>query len=218
MRTGNPSAGPAEHLEQVARQRRRSSGSPRGPGRAARRRPGRGGRSRAGPRARPCAASRRAPRSGRCPGSRARGRSRAAERGRTSAGSMRLERGLDSSTLLVVRVGVLDAEQAPPDLAPDEVARVRAERLALPERDEQRRAAGRPGRTRRRGATCPCRPRRRSRRSGPRPRAAASSPSSSVASSVRRPTSSQLVADPAPGGALERAGQLVRHDRASSCP
>ena len=54
-----------------------------------------------------------------------------------------LERALDCEPLLVVGSRLVDAEEAAPDLLPDEVVRVRAERRALAEGDEA--AAGADG-------------------------------------------------------------------------
>ena len=104
-------------------------------------------------------------------------------------------------------------EQAPPDLAPDEVARVRPERLALAERDEEAAPARDPDELRDQAATCPCRRRPRSRRSARRPRSSPPARASSVASSSRRPTRSSSIAGLAAGRAFERAGQGVGDDR-----
>ena len=124
----------------------------------------------------------------------------------------RLERGLDPPTLLGVRVGVLDAEQAPPDLAPDEVARIRAERLALPERDEDAAPPGAPDELRDEA---------RLAHAGFRgdPDDPALSREGGLETLVEgcelgAPADElQLVADPAPRSPLQGAGQLVRHDR-----
>ncbi len=122
------------------------------------------------------------------------------------------ERGLDPSTLLVVRVGVLDAEQAPPDLAPDEVARVRAERLALPEGDEHAAPPGAPDELRDEARLAHA-----GFRGDPDDPALAREGGLETLverGELRAPADElQLVADPAPRGALEGAGQLVRHDR-----
>ena len=109
----------------------------------------------------------------------------------TSAGSIAVSAASTGATLARPRSSSSSTpQQAPPDLAPDEVARVRAERLALPERDEQPAPAGDPDELRDEARLAhaglggdpddPAVARER------RPRGA----SSSVASSSRRPTRS----------------------------
>ena len=130
---------PAEDLEQVARQRVDPVAVLEHEDRPAPRRDRAPQDDRAaGPRATPSGASRPSPRSATCPGSR---RPTTAPSERRALDELRVDRrerrpdpvapGRASAS------SSSSAEQAAPDLAPDEVARVRAERLALAERDEE---------------------------------------------------------------------------------
>ena len=82
----------------------------------------------------------------------------------TSAGSIAASSRSRCCSLLVLRRAAVEPEQRRPDPAPDEVARVRAVRLAFAARRRERPAPSRCRRTRRSAATCRCRLRRPGRR------------------------------------------------------